>query len=80
MGRAYSYSTHIVEANKKANGRLLGVKLGRVCIKHQIPVAKVMGVLGVSKQTVYNWFCGATSPQNLLTTKVERLIDAAPYE
>jgi len=75
MGRAYSYSTHIVALNKKADGRLLGVRLGRVCIKNQIPVAEVMRSLEVSKQTVYNWFCGATSPQNLLTTKVERIIN-----
>ena len=74
MGKAYSYSTHIVERNKKADGKLLGVRLGRVCIKGGISVSTVMSGLGVSKQTVYNWFCGDTSPQKTMVAVVERLI------
>jgi transcriptional regulator with XRE-family HTH domain len=69
-----SYSTHIVERNKKADGKRLGVKLGRVCIKHNIPVSVVAKKLGVSRQSLYNWMCGTTSPQNLIKSKVEALL------
>jgi transcriptional regulator with XRE-family HTH domain len=54
------YSQLIVLANKSADGKRLGVKLGRYCISEGIPVKDVMEFFGVSKQTVYNWFIGET--------------------
>lgn len=59
----YGYSVNLLEANKEADGKHLGVRLGRKCIAHRIPVSKVAKDLGVSRPTVYNWFCGATAPQ-----------------
>lgn len=59
----YGYSSILVERNKKANRRLLGVALGRKCIAHNIPVADIAKELGVSRMTVYNWFVGAHEPQ-----------------
>lgn len=72
--RTYGYSTRLIEANRRANPRLLGVRLGRVCIKHKIPVSKVVSMLGVSKQTVYNWFVGINSPQRVIADSVEAFI------
>lgn len=60
---SYGYSIKLVEANQKADVQHLGVRLGRKCIQHGIPVSKVASDLGATRQTVYNWFCGVTTPQ-----------------
>ena len=59
---SYGYSARLVELNKQADTRLLGVRLGRVCIKKDISVSQVAAKLRVSRQTVYNWFSGAHTP------------------
>jgi len=74
MAISHGYSSHIITLNKKADPKLLGVRLGRMCIKHEVPVAAVMKKLSVSKQTVYNWFRGTSSPQNLIKPKVEAFL------
>jgi DNA-binding transcriptional regulator YiaG len=66
---SYGYSQSLVEANKKANTKSLGVALGRLCIKHGISVSEVARELGVSRATVYNWFWGVTSPSPYLHSK-----------
>ncbi len=60
---SYGYSTRLVKANKKASIKNPGVRLGRACIKHDIPVYNVAARMGVSRQTVYNWFSGVNSPR-----------------
>ena len=72
--RNYGYSARLIEANKAANPKLLGVWLGRVCIKHHIPVSCVVETLGVSKQTVYNWFVGVSTPQKVVVASVQSFI------
>ena len=57
------YSLRIQEANTKASKHKLGVRLGRLCIAQDIPVAVVAKCTGVTRQTVYNWFCGTSIPQ-----------------
>jgi transcriptional regulator with XRE-family HTH domain len=59
----YGYSARLIDLNKKADARLLGVRLGRVCMKNNVPVSQVATKLGVSRQTIYNWFCGTHSPK-----------------
>jgi hypothetical protein len=72
--RNYGYSARLIAANKAANPKLLGVWLGRVCIKNHIPVSYVVESLGVSKQTVYNWFVGVSTPQRVVVAAVNSLI------
>ena len=60
---SYGYSNRLIELNKEADDRLLGVQLGRVCIIRDVPVSDVAVHLGVSRQTVYNWFCGTNAPR-----------------
>jgi hypothetical protein len=55
-GKMEGYSLRIYHLNKKADGSSLGVKLGRVCIERNIPVADIANALNVSRQTIYNWF------------------------
>jgi hypothetical protein len=50
------YSLRIYHLNKNADGSSLGVKLGKVCIEKNIPVADIANALNVSRQTIYNWF------------------------
>lgn len=70
------YSLRLRDLNRKAPGRLLGVKLGRACIKHDVPATVVAERMGVSRQTVYNWFRGASSPGPTLTRVVEQFIES----
>jgi DNA-binding XRE family transcriptional regulator len=71
----YGYSIRLIELNKKADRKLLGVTLGRLCIKLSIPVSEVAHKLGVSRQTVYNWFVGATEPKATLVEDVKAFIN-----
>lgn len=53
----------LIERNKKADRRHLGVAIGRLCIAQSIPVSDVADMLGVSRMTIYNWFMGVHEPQ-----------------
>lgn len=57
------YSIRVAETIKKADGNLVGVQLGRICLERDLSVAEVARILGVSRQTVYGWFCGTKTPQ-----------------
>lgn len=70
----YGYSQGLVQANKKASARSLGVALGRLCIKHQISVQTVAKRFGVSRTTVYNWFTGVTDPHDDFAEQIRRYI------
>jgi transcriptional regulator with XRE-family HTH domain len=71
---SYGYSARLIALNKEADSKLLGVKLGRICIKRNIPVSLVASELGVSRQTVYNWFTGANTPLNQSVGAVQTLL------
>ncbi len=68
------YSLRIRNLNGKADKRKLGVRLGRVCIKHDIPVSVVAQRMGVTRATVYNWFCGTSVPQDSTAGLIETYI------
>jgi transcriptional regulator with XRE-family HTH domain len=65
------YSLHLRDLNRGAPSKLLGVRLGRACIKHDIPVTVIAQRMGVSRQTVYNWFGGTTNPKPALIGLIE---------
>ncbi len=71
---SYGYTTRIGILNRQASRSLLGVKLGRVCIKNDVPVAEIASRLGVSRQAVYNWFVGTHEPNDNLTESIKELI------
>ena len=72
---SYGYSLRLLELNESADTSNIGVRLGKLCIKKSIPVATISNVLGVSRQTVYYWFCGVYTPQNQTVHKIEQYID-----
>lgn len=71
---SYGYSSILVERNKKADRRHLGVALGRKCIALNIPVSDIAETLGVSRMTVYNWFVGLHEPQELYATAITEFL------
>ena len=68
------YSLETVEAIRKADGRLLGVKLGRVCLRRRMPVSEVAEFFNVSRVTVYNWFKGEAVVSDKHADQVQSLI------
>ena len=68
------YTLRLRDLNNKADKRKLGVRLGKLCIKHDVPVAVVAKRLGVSRATIYNWFCGVSAPQQSTVGLVELYI------
>ena len=71
---SYGYSLKLMELNKAADKKLLGVYFGAVCIKHDVPVAEVAKKLNVSRQAVYNWFAGVSNPKAPIAMKIEKFI------
>lgn len=72
---SYGYSAKLVALNKQADKANLGVRLGRACIKENLPVTLVATALGVSRQTLYNWFIGRSSPQPMMVDLVARYLE-----
>ena len=68
------YSQLIVAANKAADGKRLGVRLGKYCINNDIPVKDVMEYFIVSKQTVYNWFTGTTEVSLIFRDEISEFL------
>ena len=57
------YAQRVILANKKANAKNFGVKLGRYCIGAEVPVREIAEELGVSRMTIYKWFVGEADPR-----------------
>lgn len=68
------YSLRLYTCNAAADPESLGVQLGQLCIAHDVPVTDVARRIGVSRQTLYNWFCGVTSPQKRFLPDVEAYV------
>jgi transcriptional regulator with XRE-family HTH domain len=68
------YSQATVRANKSANGKRQGVRLGRVCIRRNISVTEVANDFGVSRQTIYNWFSGVCEPDKETSLNIRSYI------
>lgn len=67
----YGYSHNLVEANKNADPKSLGVALGRMCIELGIPASLVAEELGISRMTVYNWFWGERAPSRANSEQIK---------
>lgn len=71
---SYGYSARLIKTNADADENRLGVALGRLCIALDIPVANISQRLGVSKQTVYNWFMGLYDPHPSYSEAIHSMI------
>ena len=72
---SHGYSVKLVQLNKQADKKKLGVKLGKECIRTSISVSQVAKIIGVSRMTVYNWFSGIHDPQEIYKPTIQGLLD-----
>jgi hypothetical protein len=70
----HNYTVRMIERIRSADPMHPGVKLGRLCVTHNIPVRKVSGDLGVSRPTVYGWFTGKQYPNTKYMERVKDLL------
>lgn len=72
---SYGYSSRLIELNKKADKKNIGVMLGKRCIACDISVVQVSKMLNVSRMTVYNWFAGTHKPQVAYMQAIKDILD-----
>lgn len=53
-----TYGDKLLLQLQQADGTLLGVRLGRLCVEANLPVVYVAEALSVSRNTVHLWFRG----------------------
>lgn len=70
----FGYTLRIKQKNDKADGKSIGVKLGRVCIELGVPVHNVAKTCKVSRTMVYNWFAGISVPRPEKEPMIRELI------
>jgi hypothetical protein len=73
MSRGY-VSSFINEVNASDKSKI-GVQLGIVCIKRDIPVTDVSEFFAVSRMTAYSWFRGKTNVPEKHRDKMQKLVD-----
>jgi DNA-binding transcriptional regulator YiaG len=72
------YTSRMAARIRQADRKLVGVQLGRICLKQDIAVASVATYLAVSRQIVYRWFSGEAEPREHMH-QVVRLLEALVY-
>lgn len=73
---SYGYSQRLVEANRNADTKSLGVALGKLCIELGVSVNEVAKKLDVSRATVYNWFWGTSVPDAKRSDRIAKLMSS----
>jgi transcriptional regulator with XRE-family HTH domain len=68
------YTQRIVSSIQNANPELIGVQLGQICLAKGYSVVEVAEVVGVSRQTVYNWMIGRNEPNRKYAEQLRTLI------
>lgn len=69
-----TYSDKLLLQLQQADGSLLGIRLGRLCVEANLPVAYVSKALGVSRNTVHLWFRG-----QLMQERWRKVVEAFMY-
>jgi len=68
------YSLSTVKRNKAASIKNIGVRLGRIAIKKDVPVDEIANHLGVSTVSVYAWFYGTYNPKPNIVDKLTKFL------
>lgn len=64
-----------IKAAAKDKPDHIGVRLGLLCLRGEVPLSFVQGVVGTTHVSVYRWVTGETNPQNKADIrKLTRLI------
>lgn len=72
---ARGYSTLFIQSVEDANPNLIGVKLGKLCIKKEIPVIDIANYFKVSRMSVYSWFRGERHVGDRYLDRMNKLIE-----
>ena len=68
------YSKKIIEAINEAQPSL-GTELGKWSVRRDISMMRVATVVGASRQTIYNWFTGATEVAPAYQERVTKILE-----
>jgi hypothetical protein len=68
------YSEQYLLSLNGLNEKRLGVQLGKLCVKANLPPKLIANALGVSRMSVYGWFRGKPIREKNID-KVEKLMD-----
>ena len=68
------YSQKIAQANAVASREMLGVRLGKLCIKQGISVIDIAAHFDISRTAVYNWFTGLNDVSSKYENEVTKYI------
>ena len=67
------YSQKIVEVINEAPSTL-GTELGRWAVRRDVSMQRVSQIVGASRQTIYNWFTGATEVTPSYQDRVNQVV------
>jgi len=70
----HGYTLLLADAIKRAPKHKIGVRLGKACLKANVPVVQVAADFGVSRPAVYAWFTGRSEPKWQLEEAIEKYI------
>jgi DNA-binding transcriptional regulator YiaG len=73
QSKSRGFSSAFVQAVKAADPAHPGVKLAKLCIKHEISIAAVAAKLKVTRATMYNWAVGKFLPTPHHARLIEKL-------
>ena len=74
------YGEKLLRALEENQSTSLGVKLGRVCVKANLPAAYLAKTFEVSVTTVHNWFRGTQGVNMDHTKAIEVFIDLVQHD
>ena len=69
------YASGFINEVTASDKSKIGVQLGKVCIKRDIPVTDIAQFFDVSRVTVYSWFRGKSNVPDKHQEKMQKLID-----
>jgi len=74
MSDRRGYSSALIEEVAAADPALPAVRLAKLCIAQGRSVWEVSAQLGVSRITIYKWFCGRVNPRSKHLERIFKLI------
>lgn len=72
MSKHYS-EKYLLKLNS-LNPKRLGVQFGKVCVKANLPPSMIADIVGVTRQSIHNWFRGGPIREKNIS-KIEKFID-----
>lgn len=71
---SHGYSILTAREILQTKSTAIGVQLGKICVKLQIPIKDVAKYFNVSRPTVYAWFSGKSAVSETYEKEVRKLI------